>query len=137
MNTRILRYVMLNAFFSICLYYGFFQGIEKAQTMAYVIAWACIFIGICGLFMSSNEKIMNDMAKEPKTSSTLRGFDFIFDLSVIAVFIYGDAWVTAGFYLFHMLVLLGLREKVSKLREANAKKQKDIEEAEAKKVIQF
>ena len=137
MTTRMLRYVMLNTFFSLCLYYGFFQGIEKAQTMAYVIAWACIGIVICAMFMSSNEKIMKDMATETRSSPTLRGFDFIFDLSVIAVFIHADAWVTAGFYVFHMLILLGLREKINKIRETNIQKEKELQEAEANKIIQF
>jgi L-asparagine transporter-like permease len=137
MTSRMLRYVMLNTFFSLCLYFGFFQSIEKAQTIAFVIAWACIFIGFCGLFLSSNEKDMNDMAAKPKSGPTLRGFDFIFDLCVIGVFIHADAWVTACFYLFHMMIILGVREKVSKVREANIKKQKDIEDAEAKKTIQF
>lgn len=137
MTTRMLRYVMLNTFFSICLYYGFFQGIEKAQTMAYVIAWVCILIGIFAIFLSNNEKVMNDMAAEQVSSPTLRGFDFIFDLGVIAIFIYADAWVTAGFYLFHMLVLLGLREKINKLRETNNQKEKELQDAEAKKTIQF
>lgn len=135
MNSRIARYVMLNTFFSLCLYYGFFQGIEKAQTMAYFIAWVCILIGLCTIFF--NEKILNSMANETNGGSTLRGFDFIFDLCVITVFIHADAWMTAGFYLIQMIAILSIREKINKIREANIKKQKDIEETEAKKIIKF
>lgn len=116
-NTRKIRkiagYFTLNAIFGYSLYAGIFLGSGGFANVALFMAWTLAVISIPLLFRGFLDK--NELKKmmDGADYTTSQFFDVAFDVAIIAVMAYGGWFITAGAYVFHVLVFNDFRREVN------------------------
>lgn len=131
-----IRHFVINAFFATSLYLAYFKGNAQAETVSLFIAWAAIILGIFVSFALKgeahlkSETLLKSISEKP--FSVHVAVDLLFDISVIAVFMYADKWLVAVLYMISTLCMLSVRENVNKYR-ANIL----VQEAKTSKLLVF
>jgi hypothetical protein len=102
---RLIRYIITNAAFGICLWVGIVHGISGAANFGLLLAWW----SICISAFLTNKDIIAEMRK--KGRSVPLWIDQIFDASVLLFMVWHAWWITGIGYLFHMVMVAAAHRK--------------------------
>jgi len=105
---KIIKYAVINILFALCLYYGFFKGVNGAQNVALFLAWLHVIIGA----FSITDALAEVLRKTDRTVPY--GFDVTLDLAISSVFFWHDRWVIGSLYLLSSMMIEGARNSTPK-----------------------
>lgn len=111
---RLIRYIITNAAFAVCLWFGIIEGISGAANVALFIAWIAI---VTSLFACSKD-VIEKLAQRGRTVPMW--IDQSFDLMVVAFLVWHGWWATAIGYVIHMGSLAVAYDRASKLHNPNS-----------------
>jgi len=103
---RIVSYLVLNGALAGSLYFGFVQGINGAENIAYALAWFAI---IGGFFAGGNDNVRK--AVRDAGRSVPAWLNHTIDIGVLGVLFWFGAWFTGIFWVIHMLLLLEVHKE--------------------------
>lgn len=95
MKNNTIYWLIINGFFATSMYFGFFQEVEAAESLAVFIAWLSIIVS---LFLQG-EAVQEELKK--KGRSVPKEFNILFDIGATAALVYGGWWITAFLYVIH------------------------------------
>lgn len=111
---KLIRYIVFNLIFAACIYFGLFEGVEGAKNVVLFVAWLS---GIVSLVCLSDTVVEAMKDQQP---SVPRWIDIIYDIFIVAVFVWFAYWLTAIVYMIHIILLQGMWEKIEKMKVKNA-----------------
>jgi len=108
---KTLRYFLINGVVVASIYLGMYNGDEGALNIALFLLW---FTAISSLVLMS-DTVIDEIADKITENSVPAWFDISLDTGVSLSLIYAGYFWLAGFYIFHMVLLLNARDKANKL----------------------
>jgi len=109
---RFIRYLSLNGLLFGLLWFGLVEHVQGALNVGLFFVWVLSAASLSFL----TEPVVVSTSR--KGFSAPYWFDVTFDLTIIGLLVwYGCLW-SAGAYLFHMIMICALREKVKELNNA-------------------
>ena len=96
--TKIFRYVFINSIFAVCIYYGFFEGVDGARNVAVFMGWITATLAVLILLATAvdENKMLEAMARHDTPIPWL--VDLAFDLCVLTTFVWYGHYMLALFY---------------------------------------
>ena len=132
----LIKYVVLNSIFAAALYFGFIdvghEYAEGANNFAVFIGWCYVVIGlivIVGLTIDEQEnnprkgELTEKLARTMTPSVVPFAFDLMYDLCVLAIFIWFGHYVLAAFYITSIYAGKALRNVPKDVMLRNLKSQ--------------
>ena len=102
---RLIRFILINTGFAVCLYFGLVEDVNGAINVALFIAWFHVFVGI----MCVSETVAVEIRKNKRTVPF--EFDITYDLLVTLAFLWHGYWVVGVLYLLASLLVEGARTR--------------------------
>lgn len=102
------NWVAINGGFAVSVYYGFFENVEGARNIAMLLAWAMIAMS----FFLLSDTVINELKKKGRAMPA--SVNVAFDVTIALVFAWFGAWVTAVFWLVHLVIQEAAWKQVKK-----------------------
>lgn len=102
---RAFKWLLVNSLFAASLWFGLVQGIEGFRNIGLFIAWLTIVTSVF-FFTDAAQKHLRE--KGPSVPLLI---DWLFDAAITGLFVWHGYWVTAIFYVVHVILLNGARAK--------------------------
>jgi len=111
---KLAKWTLINGLFVICLYFGYVEGVEGARNVALFYAWFVILTWFFVALVNADEMVLR--LKEDGRSAPR--FIFIaLHLLITACFAWFGAWITAIFYILHVVIGETLWSKSQEIKE--------------------
>jgi hypothetical protein len=108
-----IKWVAINGLFAAGIYFGFYEGIEGAKNVTMLIAWATIVMSFSYLTDAVKESFKKSERSMPASVNV------IYDLAVACAFAWFGAWVTAAFWLLHLVMQEAAWDEAKKTHNAH------------------
>ena len=116
---KILRYIILNALFGGVIYYGFFENVSGARNVALFWGWVVALLGtfVWIVILVAREKMAEGIAQASFDNGSLGSvgsvpawIDVVYDICVLAVFVWFGHYILGIFYFLQILGLFEVRK---------------------------
>lgn len=104
---RKLTWLLFNGLFAAGIYFAFFKNVVGAERVVILYTWVALIISI----LIQNDKRINLLREKGRSVPKL--IDVTFGLSVVVVFVWFGAWITASAYLLHLIFHFAAWEKAT------------------------